>query len=70
MYLKRQKVPKNWSIHRKGTKYVVRPRANFEKGVPLLIVLRDMMKVVQNRKEAKKALFSKKMFVPESSIVK
>jgi len=56
MHLKRQKAPKNWPIYRKGTKYVARPRSNLEKGVSLLIVLRDMLKIVQNRREAKRAI--------------
>ena len=57
MHLKRQEAPKNWSIFRKGTKYVVRPRGfDVERGVPLLFVLRDMLNVVQNRKEAKRAV--------------
>jgi small subunit ribosomal protein S4e len=48
--------PKSWPIYRKGTKYVVRPRMNVKKGVPVLIVLRDILKIVQNRKEAKRAI--------------
>ncbi len=56
MHLKRQKAPKNWPIYRKGTKYVARPRSDVGKGISLLIVLRDMLKIVQNRKEAKRAI--------------
>ena len=56
MYLKRQKVPKRWPIPRKGNKYVVRPNFGLNKGVPILIILRDMLKIAQNRKEVKKAL--------------
>lgn len=59
MHLKRQKVPKSWPIYRKGTKYVVRPRVDIKKGIPVLIVLRDMLKIVQNRKEAKRAIHMK-----------
>ena len=56
MHLKRQEAPKNWPIFRKGTKYIVTPEFDTKKGVPLLIVLRDMLKVVQNRKEAKRII--------------
>ena len=57
MHLKRQMAPKIWPIYRKGTKYVVRPRFNIKGGgVPVLIVLRDILKIVQNRKEAKRAI--------------
>ena len=55
MHLKRQMASKSWPISRKGTKYVVRPRVDIEKGIPILIVLRDILKIVQNKKEAKKA---------------
>ena len=59
MHLKRQKVPKSWPIYRKGTKYIVRPRVDVKKGLPVLIVLRDILKIVQNRKEAKRAIHMK-----------
>ncbi len=58
-YLKRQMVPKSWPIPRKGTAYVVSPYSGIEKGLPLLVVLRDVLGVAKNRKEAKKALKSK-----------
>lgn len=59
MYLKRQKVPKNWPVPRKGTTYVVKPNFSIQKGVPILIILRDMLKIAQNRKEVKKTINSK-----------
>lgn len=59
MHLKRQKVPKSWPIKRKGTTYVVRPNFNTQKGIPILIILRDILKIAQNRKEVKKALHLK-----------
>lgn len=62
-YLKRQQVPKNWPVPRKGTKYVVKPYSNLEKGIPLLIILRDMLKVAQNRKEVKRALHENKILI-------
>lgn len=57
--LKRQMVPKNWPINRKGNTWVVRPKSNLNSGIPLLFVLRDMLKLAQNRKEVKKALNNK-----------
>lgn len=56
MHLKRQEVPKSWPIYRKGTKYVVRTEFNANRGVPFLVVLRDMLKLAQNRKEVKKSI--------------
>lgn len=58
-HLKRQEVPKSWPIERKGTKYVVSPSFEFERGIPVLIVLRNMLKIAKNRKEVKKALHEK-----------
>jgi small subunit ribosomal protein S4e len=63
MHLKRQGVPKNWPVYRKGTKYVIRPSSNPEAGAPLLIVLRDMLNVVANRKEARRVIFLKQILV-------
>ena len=63
MHLKRQEVPKSWPVYRKGTRYVVRPDANLETGIPLLVILRDMLKVVQNRKEARRAIFLKQILM-------
>ncbi|MBU2104879.1 MAG: hypothetical protein KKF67_03880 [Nanoarchaeota archaeon] len=62
-HLKRQQVPKRWPIPRKGTKFVVRPNFNPQRGIPILIVLRDMLKVCQNRKEVKRAIHEKKILV-------
>ena len=62
-HLKRQKIPKNWPIPRKGTTYIVRPNFGLRLGAPLLIVLRDMLKVAKNRKEVKKALHEKKILI-------
>ena len=69
MYLKRNKAPKKWPIHRKGTSYVVRPSFSLEKGIPLLIVLRDLLKIVQNRKEVKKAIHSKSILINNKQIL-
>jgi len=63
MHLKRQKVPKSWPIHRKGTTYVVKPNFGFQKGIPILIILRDILKIAQNRKEVKRALHLKQILV-------
>ena len=59
-HLKRQRIPKEWPIHRKGTKYVVTP--NF-KGLPILIILRDILKIAQNRKEVKRAIHEKNILL-------
>ena len=68
MHLKRQKVPKNWPIKRKGTAYIVRPNANLSKGIPILIALRDMLNLAQNRKEVKKAIHAKNLLLNGSPV--
>ena len=69
MHLKRQKAPKNWPIHRKGTKYVVRPGFNIGGGVPILIIFREMLKLGQNRKEIKKAINSKNILLNNKAVI-
>lgn len=60
-HLKRQGIPKNWPIKRKGTTFVVKPRS--KKGIPLLIVLRNLLKIAQTRKEVKKAIHRKHLLI-------
>ncbi len=69
MHLKRQKVPKNWPIERKGTAYIVRPNANISNGIPILVALRDILKLAQNRKEVKKVIHDKNLLL-NGSLVK
>ena len=59
-HLKRQSAPKNWPIPRKGTTFVVKANS---KGIPILVVLRDLMKLAQNRREVKKAIHKKDLLI-------
>jgi small subunit ribosomal protein S4e len=63
MHLKREQSPKNWPIERKGTTYLVRPRYNIEKGVPILLIIRDILKLAKDRRETKKALNAKQVLL-------
>ena len=63
MHLKRQKVPKTWPIPRKGNVYVVRPNSKINSGIPILIILRDMLKIAQNKKEVKRAIHLREILV-------
>lgn len=63
MHLKRNEVPKEWPIARKGSVYIARPNSNLGAGIPLLVILRDVLKVAQNKKEAKEAIHSKNILV-------
>lgn len=69
MHLKRNKVPKNWPITRKGSTFVIRPAGNIKEGVPILVFLRDMLRIVQNRREAKKAIYEKKILINQKPVI-
>ncbi len=62
-HLKRQKSPKSWPIERKGSVFVARPMQGMKKAIPLLIALRDMLNLAQNRKEVKKIIHSNKILL-------
>lgn len=55
-HLKRHAVPKTWPVKRKGTAFVVKPNSGLSDSLPVLIILRDLLKVAQNRKEVKKII--------------
>ncbi|MEN7982011.1 MAG: 30S ribosomal protein S4e [Nanoarchaeota archaeon] len=59
-HLKRQMVPKNWPVPRKGTTFVVRPISG---KIPILVVLRNILKIAQNRKEVKKSLHANNILI-------
>jgi small subunit ribosomal protein S4e len=67
-HMKRQKVPKNWPIPRKGNAFVVRPNHSNEKGLPILIILRDVLNIAKTRKEVKKAIHEKNLLINGKSI--
>jgi len=60
-HLTRESASKKWPIERKGTTYVVRPRENIDEGVPFLIVLREMTKLAQTRREAQRIIHAKQV---------
>ena len=65
-HLKRQNISKNWPIARKGSTFVVKPLS--KKGIPLLIVLRDLLKFAQTREEVKTAIQKKYLLVNNREI--
>jgi len=70
MHLKRQKMPRNWPVARKGTKYLIRPSHNKKEGIPLLIILREVLKLAKTRKEVKKILILQKVKLNDKIIKK
>ncbi len=58
-YIKRIAAPKSWPILRKGAQYVTKPRAgahNLQRGIPLGVLLVDLIKQARTTGEAKKIL--------------
>lgn len=61
MHLKRKTIGKFWPIPRKGTKYVALPDHNQKESLPLVVVMRDILKLVRTAKELKKLLYEKQI---------
>ncbi len=58
-HLKRFKAPKHWPIHPKENKWTVKPNAGphaIEESLPLLLVVRDILGVADNSREAKRII--------------
>ncbi|MDR2544658.1 MAG: 30S ribosomal protein S4e [Methanobrevibacter sp.] len=58
-HLKRFKAPKNWNIHPKEKKWTVKPSPgshSIENSLSLLIVVRDLLKLADNAREAKRII--------------
>jgi len=64
-HLKLQKAPMTWPIKRKGKTFVVKPMSG---EIPILIILRDILKIAQTRKEVKRAIFRKELLLNEKPI--
>lgn len=65
-HMKRLRAPKSWRIEKKGIKFVIRPNPgphSFSLGLPLLVVLRDVLHYAKNSAEAKKILFSQEILI-------
>jgi small subunit ribosomal protein S4e len=62
-HLKRHAVSKTWPVKRKGTAFVVKSNLGYSSSLPILIILRDLLKVAQNRKEVKKMIHMKNVLL-------
>ena len=68
VHTKRQSAPTNWPIERKGTKFIVTPLGSVSEGVPVLVLLRDILKLAENRREVKKAIKNQKVLLNHKKI--
>jgi len=65
-HLKRVTIPRNWPIARKTNKWVARPNPGPHSGdrsLPLVVVIRDMLKLADNSREAKRVLYEGNILV-------
>lgn len=60
-HLNRQNIGKTWSIPRKGSKYLAVASHNKRNSIPLVVVMRDILKLVKTKKELRKALNEKQI---------
>ena len=58
MHLKRSQTNRRWPIKRKGTKYVAKAKGHVSEGVPVVVALREMLKIAKTSKEAKQMVNS------------
>ena len=63
MHLTRNEMPKTWPIERKGTKYLAVASHDKARAIPLVFVLRDMLKLVKTNKEAKYFVLNKNVSI-------
>lgn len=63
MYKTRSSMSKLLPIPRKGTRYIVTPSHDHQKSIPLLIAMRDILNIVNTRKELKKIIIDKKVSI-------
>ncbi|MCD6477357.1 MAG: 30S ribosomal protein S4e [Candidatus Aenigmarchaeota archaeon] len=62
-WMKRINAPKWWPIERKKSKYIVVPRGAHKMKIPLQVVIRDVLKLADNAKEARSIIKSRKVLV-------
>ncbi len=71
MHLKRYLMPRYWGLKKKEKKWVVRPSPGphpLNKCIPLLVLIRDVLKYAQTYNEAKKVIKDGKIIVDKRAI--
>lgn len=62
--MRRIAMPKTWPISRKGKpRLIIEPRGSIKYSLPVLVVMRDLLKLVKTREEAKIVLYEGNVFV-------
>lgn len=68
MHLKRNNIKKFWPIPKKGTKYIAVAQHDQNDSIPLVVVMRDILKIVRNKKEVKKLINERKVKINNKEI--
>ena len=68
MHLKRNKIGKFWPVERKGTKYLTVSAHNQNESIPLVVVMRDVLKIVRNKKELQRLINEKSIKINQKEI--
>ncbi|MDL2260877.1 30S ribosomal protein S4e [Methanimicrococcus sp. OttesenSCG-928-J09] len=66
MHQKRMSMPTSWRVPKKTNKWITATSPgphNKDSSLPLVVILRDMLKIVDNSKEAKRILLERKVLV-------
>jgi len=63
MHQKRITIAKTWFVPRMTSKYIAFSMSDMEKSLPLIVAMRDILKLVKIKKELKLLLNSKQIFV-------
>ena len=65
-HLSRLATPKTWNVKRKGIKWITRPNPgshSFKLGIPINVLLRDMLKLARTTKEVKNILNNQEVLI-------
>jgi|ETNmetMinimDraft_2_1059921.scaffolds.fasta_scaffold82877_1 small subunit ribosomal protein S4e len=67
-HVNRQNIGKFWAVPRKGTKYLAVSSHEKIESMPLVVVLRDVLKIIRNKKELQKSINEKKIQINHKEI--
>lgn len=67
-HINRQNIGKFWPIPRKGTKYLAVASYNQYESIPLVVVVRDILKIVRNKKELQRLINEKRIKINHKEI--
>ena len=67
-HVNRQNIGKFWPIPRKGTKYLAVASHNQSESIPLVVVVRDILKIVRNKKELQRLINEKRIQINHKEI--